>query len=163
MLISAIVAMSENRVIGRNNQLPWRLPADLENFKKTTMGKPILMGRKTYESIGRILPGRENIIITRNPCFQVPGAKVFHTPQAALQAVQQSPEVMVIGGSELYQVMFPLFKRIYMTLVHATVEGDSYFPELDLAEWVVLSRVEQVADEKNAYPYTFITWEKSKA
>jgi dihydrofolate reductase len=160
MLISAIVAMSENRVIGKDNQLPWHLPADLKHFKEITMGKPILMGRKTYESIGRLLPGRENVIITRNADFKVPGAQVFHSPLAAIAGMRQYPEIMVIGGSELYQVMFPLFNRIYMTLVYANIEGDSYFPEVNLADWKLVSQIEHEADEKNTFDYDFLVWER---
>lgn len=114
MLISAIVAMSENRVIGKDNELPWHLPTDLQHFKEITMGKPILMGRKTYESIGRLLPGRDNIIITRNLNFKVPGAQIFHSPQAAIAALQQYSEIMIIGGSELYRIMFPFFLIAYI-------------------------------------------------
>nr|AIA14776.1 Dihydrofolate reductase [uncultured bacterium] len=160
MPISAIVAMAENRVIGKNNQLPWRLPADLRHFKALTMGKPILMGRKTHESIGRVLPGRQNIITTRNTAFQVPEALVVHSLEAALKTLPETEEVMLIGGAELYRELFPKVQRIYMTLVHAEVEGDSYFPELKPSEWQQISCEDHEADQDNAYPYSFLVWER---
>lgn len=160
MHLSAIVAMAENRVIGRNNRLPWRLPADMRYFKKITMGKPILMGRKTYESIGRVLPGRLNIIMTRNTNFQVPEARVVHSLDAALQVVSEVEEAMVIGGAELYQALLLQIQRIYMTVVHAEIEGDQYFPMLDPKEWRQISSEAHQADAENVYAYSFVEWER---
>ncbi len=160
MQISAVVAMSENRVIGVDNQLPWRLPADLQHFKAVTMGKPVLMGRKTHESIGRLLPGRENVIITRNKDFEVAGATVVHSIDRALAAVAQAEEVMVIGGSMLFSEMMPQLQRIYLTVVHVELEGDSYFPEFRFEGWRKLSSERHEADEVNSYAYSFELWER---
>jgi dihydrofolate reductase len=163
MYLSAIVAMAENRVIGKNNQLPWRLPADLRHFKEITLGKPLLMGRKTYESIGRLLPGRQNVIITRNQNFQVLGADIVHSLEQAWALLADANEVMVIGGAELFCELLPQIQRIYLTLVHAAIEGDSYFPALNPAEWCPGVSEEHRADEENNYGYSFVTWERATA
>lgn len=161
MLISAIVAMAENRVIGKDNQLPWRLPADLRHFKALTMGKPVLMGRKTHESIGRALPGRRNIILTRNTGFKASeGVEVVHSIDAVLKSLKATDELMLIGGAELYRELLPRVQRIYLTVVHAQVEGDRYFPELDLSEWRQVSREDHAAEGENAYAYSFTVWER---
>lgn len=160
MRISAIVAMAENQVIGRANQLPWHLPADLKHFKALTLGKTILMGRKTHESIGRVLPGRRNLIMTRNKTFQVPGAQVVDSLAAALKTVDPDEELMVIGGAELYRELLPQVLRIYMTIVHARPLGDSYFPVLNPAEWREVSYEDHPADAQNALPYSFVVWER---
>lgn len=160
MQLAAIVAMAENRVIGKDNQLPWRLPADLRHFKALTLGKTILMGRKTHESIGRVLPGRPNLIMTRNTDLQVPGAIVVHSLEAALKFVSAEDEVMIIGGAQLYRELLPQTQRIYMTIVRAELVGDSYFPELDLKEWRQVASEEHEADEENAYAYRFVEWER---
>lgn len=157
MHLAAIVAMSENRVIGKDNRLPWHLPADLRHFKEITMGKPILMGRKTYESIGHALPGRVNVVITRDAQFRACGCVVACSIDTALSSVSYSDEVIVIGGALLYQHMMPLFQRIYLTIVHHDFEGDAYFPELDFSEWEEATREDHKADEENGYPYSFIT------
>ncbi|HVY54116.1 MAG TPA: type 3 dihydrofolate reductase [Gammaproteobacteria bacterium] len=159
MRISAIVAMSENRVIGKNNQLPWHLPADLKHFKAVTMGKPILMGRKTYESIGRLLPGRQNIIITRNPGFHVEGATIVHSIAEGLQAAGMVEEVMVIGGAELFREMLPLCYRLYLTIIHTQIEGDSFFPELS-PDWVEVANEFHAADQDNPFAYRFLILDK---
>ncbi len=159
MRLSAIVAMSENRVIGKDNQLLWRLPVDLKNFKQITMGKPILMGRKTYQSIGRALPGRLNVIITRDKKFTAQDCMVVHSIEEALAVAQNEEEVFVIGGAELYQQMLPLLDRIYMTIVHHTFSGDAFFPELNPAEWQEVERVECASDEKNQYSCSFLVLE----
>jgi dihydrofolate reductase len=161
MLISAVVAMAENRVIGKDNQLPWRLPADLRYFKALTLGKPILMGRKTYESIGRVLPGRRNLILTRDAKLSVPEAQVVTSLEAALAALPATDaELMVIGGGELYRAFLPQFQRIYMTLVHTRVEGDSFFPELGAGEWRQVSCEAHPADGENQFGYSFVVWER---
>jgi len=160
MRLSAIVAMSENRVIGRDNQLPWRLPADLRHFKALTLGKSILMGRKTHESIGRLLPGRRNIIITRNQQFQVPQALVVHSVEAVLNEICNEDELMIIGGAELYRELLPQTQRIYLTMIHAQIEGDSYFPELTPQEWHKISNEDHPVDTENPYPYSFEIWER---
>ncbi|MDQ7054475.1 MAG: type 3 dihydrofolate reductase [candidate division KSB1 bacterium] len=155
-ILSIIVAIARNRVIGRGNRLPWHLPADLRHFKQTTMGHPIIMGRKTYESIGRPLPGRQNIVITRNRDYYAEGCLVVHSLQEALAAVPDAEEVFIIGGASLYREALPLADRIYLTLVDAEVEGDTVFPELDASEWREVQRETFAPDEKNPYGYAFV-------
>lgn len=158
-ILSAIAAMSENRVIGIENQLPWHLPADLKHFKTLTTGHPILMGRKTYESIGRPLPNRTNIIITRNADFTAPGCVVVTSIEDAITraAEENAQEIFIIGGAEVYKQLLPHVQRIYLTIVHEQFAGDAFFPELDLKEWKEVERETHAADENNAYSYSFIT------
>jgi dihydrofolate reductase len=156
MRINAIFAMSENYVIGINNQLPWHLPADLKHFKKITLGKRILMGRKTYESMGRPLPGRCNMVMTKDTHFQAPGCIVVHSIEKALAAVQENDEIFVIGGALLYQEMLPLVERLYMTIIHQHFEGDTYFPAINHAEWQEKERIDHAANGENKYSYSFI-------
>lgn len=160
MRIAAIVAMSENRVIGNNNQLPWRLPADIQHFKKMTTGKPILLGRKTYESIGHALPNRCNVVITRDVNFQAPGCVVVNSIETALTAVAYSEEVFVIGGAILYQQMLSRIERLYLTIIHHHFDGDAFFPELNMEEWLEVERMDHQPDSENIYPYSFITLNK---
>lgn len=161
MRLSAIVAMAENMVIGQNNALPWHLPQDLQHFKTLTMGKPVVMGRKTHTAIGKILPGRLNIILTRDVKFFVPEPGVIaHSVAQVLQMVQADAEVCIIGGSEIYKLFMPFLERIYMTLVHVQVSGDSYFPAFQPQEWRQLSNEYHRADTKHQYNYSFICWEK---
>jgi dihydrofolate reductase len=160
MKISIVVAMAANRVIGRDNQLPWHLPADLKHFKETTMGKPILMGRKTWESIGRPLPGRTNIVITRDENYDAPGCVVVHSIEAALQAAAKQDEVMIIGGAEFYRQVLPQTDSIYLTRINEDFEGDTLFPELDSSEWQEAERIDCDADEKNPHSYSFITLDR---
>lgn len=161
MRISLVVAMSENRAIGKDNQLLWHLPADLQHFKHVTMGKPILMGRKTYQSIGRPLPGRVNVVITRDKNFSAEGCVVVNSIQSALEVVKDQHEICVIGGAELYQQMLPTADRIYLTIVHHTFSADVFFPELNLAEWNVLERTLRAADEKNKYSCEFLMLDRN--
>lgn len=160
MKISIVVAMDTNGVIGKDNELPWRLPADLQHFKKTTMGKPILMGRKTWESIGRPLPGRTNIVITRDSGYQAEGCVVVNSIDAAMLAASEQDEVMVIGGAEFYRQVLPRTDTIYLTRIHETFEGDTVFPELNAADWREVERSDQSADEKNSHDYSFIRLER---
>jgi len=160
MLISAIVAMSENRVIGFENRLPWHLPADLQYFKQVTQGKPILMGRKTHESIGRPLPNRENIILTRDKTFHAPGCTIVHSIESALANLPNQSELIVIGGAELYRQTLPLIQRLYLTIIHQAFAGDAFFPEIDKAEWKEIKREDYLRDEKNAYDYSFLVLER---
>ncbi len=160
MRISAICAMSENRVIGNHNQLPWHLPADLKHFKKITSGKPILLGRKTYESIGRPLPDRCNIVITRDMHFQAPGCLVVNSIEHALEAVAYSEEVFIIGGALLYHQTLSMIQRLYMTLIHQNFDGDAFFPDIDLHEWRETERIDHQADAENPYAYSFIVLDK---
>lgn len=160
--LAMIVAMASNGVIGRDNQLPWYLPNDLKYFKATTMGKPIIMGRKTFESIGKPLPGRTNIVVTRNPGWRAEGVKVVAEPQAAVELARQValidgvPEVMVIGGAQLYTALLPMADRLYCTLVHAEVEGDARFPDLDASQWQEVGRQDFQAEGPNPYAYSFV-------
>ena len=163
MKISIIVAMAANRVIGQDNGLPWHLPADLKHFKETTMGKPILMGRKTWESIGRPLPGRTNIVITRDSAYAAEGCVVVSSIAAAMAAAGEQDEVMVIGGAELYRQVLPCADTIYLTRIHASIEGDTRFPEIPDSEWHQLERVDYEADEKNGHDYSFIRLERVHA
>jgi dihydrofolate reductase len=155
MKISLILAMGRNRVIGRDNRLPWHLPADLAHFKATTMGKPILMGRKTWESIGKALPGRQNIVLTGRAGYQAEGATVVNTIDEAIAACESADELMVIGGAAVYQAFLPRAQNIYLTLVGEEFEGDTFFPQLDENEWREESREDHPADDKNAYDYSF--------
>jgi dihydrofolate reductase len=160
MRIAAIFAMSENRVIGKNNELPWHLPADMRHFKELTLGKPILLGRKTYESIGRALPGRCNVVVTRDVNFQAPGCVVANSLETALSAADYSDEIMVIGGAVLYQHLLPRTHRLYMTMIHHVFDGDAFFPELDMNEWREIERHDHAADQENKYSYSFITLDR---
>ncbi|MDO7488443.1 dihydrofolate reductase [Peribacillus frigoritolerans] len=148
-MISLIVAMDQNRVIGNNNKLPWHLPADLQYFKKVTMGHPIVMGRKTFESIGRVLPGRENVIVTRNQEFKAEGCVVLHDiAQIKMFADNHDEEVFVIGGAEIFKEILPFTDRLYITEIHETFEGDTFFPEIDENEWDEISSNPGSIDEK---------------
>ena len=154
--LSLIVAMDQNRLIGDNNALPWHLPADLAFFKRTTMGKPILMGRKTYESIGRPLPGRRNIVISRNPEFQAAGCELVSGLDDALALTVSAEEIMLIGGASLYLQALPRITRMYITRIHHEFTGDTWFPEFDEKDWKVESREDFTADQSNPYPYSFV-------
>lgn len=152
--------MDRNRLIGRDNRLPWHLSADLKHFKQITMGKPIIMGRKTHESIGKPLPGRTNIVVTGNPAYPAPGCVVVNSLQGAIDAAQDADEVMIIGGARLYEQAMPLAHRIYLTQVEAAFEGDAWFPLADWDEWEETQRVTHEADDKNPYPYAFVLLER---
>jgi dihydrofolate reductase len=162
-----IVAMAQNRVIGINNKLPWYLPNDLKYFKQVTMGKPIIMGRKTFESIGKPLPGRTNIIITRNADWQAEGVKVAHSLEQAYQLAEAIAEIdgqkelMIIGGDQIYQSSLSDVDRIYLTKVHAEVNGDAWFPEVDWSQWLELGREDFAAEGPNPYDYSFIVYERA--
>ena len=156
--LSIICGMDENRLIGINNALPWHLPADMVHFKQTTMHKPILMGRKTYESIGRPLPGRRNIIISRDKNYQVEGCDTVHSIQAAIDLVHDQAEVMLIGGSSLYEQTIPMAKTLYITEIHHQFSGDAWFPEINSDDWVESSREEHDIDVSNKYAYAFVNY-----
>lgn len=162
MKLSLIAAMDRNRLIGKDNALPWRLPADLQHFKRVTMGKPVLMGRKTYESIGRALPGRENIVITRNRDFTAEGCTVLHSIDEALQHAAQHDEVMVIGGANFYEQLLPRADRLYLTLIDGAFEGDAWFPQWNEGEWQEVASEAYEPDENNPYGYRFVTLERGK-
>jgi dihydrofolate reductase len=161
MRIALIVAMAENRVIGRNNQLPWRIPADLRHFKALTLGKPVIMGRKTYESIGRPLPGRDNIVISADSGYQAEGCQVVHSVEQALEAAGSCEEAMIIGGANLYRQTLENADRLYLTLVKAEPEGDTWFPEIELQQWREIERQAHTADESNEYDYDFVVLERA--
>ena len=149
-LISLIVAMAQNGVIGRDNSLPWRLPEDLKRFRAFTLGKPILMGRKTFESLGRPLPGRTNLVLTRDRSWFADGVIVVHSIEAALMQAASSDELVVIGGAEIYRLVLPVARRIYLTHVHADVPGDITFPEFDPTQRADVEWTSQPADESHA-------------
>lgn len=159
-LLACIYACDENNAIGHNNQLLCHLPADLQFFKKTTMGSPVIMGRKTYESIGRLLPGRRNIIITRNSDYRVQGADIFHSLENAI-ADCNTPSVFVIGGGEIYKQAFPITDVIYRTLIHHQFTADTILPAIDTTRFQLTWEETHPADEKNAYSYTFEKWVRS--
>lgn len=157
MKISLIAAVAENGVIGRDGQLPWRLPADLQHFKAVTLGKPVVMGRKTWQSLGRPLPGRRNIVISRNPLFRAEGAEVFSTFEQALAVLGAAEEVMVIGGGELYRAAWTRADTLYLTRVHAAPAGDTRFPDVG-PEWERVEARLRNEDEKNPCAVTFERW-----
>lgn len=160
MKVSLIVAMADNNVIGVDNQLPWHLPADLKYFKAVTMGKPIIMGRKTFESIGRPLPGRQNIVITRNTDWSAEGVTVVQSTEDAVASVSGAEEVMVIGGAEIYRAMLPLVHKLYVTEVSLSVEGDAFFPDIQDEQWRETSRDTHAA-EADKPAYAFVTYERA--
>ncbi len=157
--ISLIVACDENRLIGRDGDLPWRLPNDLKHFKALTLGKTILMGRKTWDSLGRPLPQRENWVLTRDPAFAAEGCRVFNRLEAALAAHPQG-ELMVIGGADLYRQALPHANRLYLTQVHAKERGDTWFPDFSGENFRETAREDHPADERHAYAYSFLTLER---
>lgn len=159
-MLSFIVAIDEKGAIGYRNQLPWHMPADLQHFKKHTVGKPILMGRKTFESIGRPLPQRDNIIVTHDKNFQAVGCHVFHSLDAALEAFKEKAEIMIIGGAGIFSQLLPQADRLYLTRIHHTFVADTFLPEIDFSQWQEVEREPHAADERNPYAYTFITLER---
>ncbi|MBS4215963.1 MULTISPECIES: dihydrofolate reductase [Neobacillus] len=160
-MISFIVAMDKNRVIGKNNQLPWHLPEDLKFFKRVTMGHPIAMGRKTHESIGRVLPGRENIIITRQKEYRSEECTVFTSVDEFVgYSREQNDEIFVIGGAEIFKETFPFANRLYITFINEEFAGDTFFPEFNHNDWVLVSSEKGIKDEKNPYDYEFRIYDR---
>lgn len=163
--VALVAAMAENGVIGRNNELPWHLPADLQYFKKITLGKPIIMGRKTYESIGRPLPGRANIVVSRQTDYRIDGASVAGSLKEAVDAAVViakaggQREVMLIGGAELYRQALPLADRIYLTRVNLAVDGDAFFPEVNWSNWCLVSRENHQSESPGQPDYSFCIYE----
>ena len=162
-MISIIVAASTNNVIGNQGDLPWRLPDDLKRFKAVTMGKPIVMGRKTWESIGWPLPGRQNIVITRQHDFAANGCDVVSSVDEAITAAGDVDEIMVIGGSQIYELVLPVADRLYLTRVHTELDGDAFFPEIDASTWSKTSDESHRADERNEFDFSFRTYERRRA
>lgn len=152
--------MDESRLIGAENRMPWHLPADLQYFKRVTMGKPMIMGRNTWESLGRVLPGRRHIVITRQADYSAPGIEVVHSVDAALALLEEGEEAMVIGGAQLYEQMLQHAQRLYLTRIEAEFEGDTWFPQLDLDVWQLQSSESHPADEKNPVSYRFEVYER---
>lgn len=157
-----IAALARNRVIGRDNSLPWRLRADLQHFKVTTMGHPILMGRKTWSSLGRPLLGRRNLVLTRDPLFRAEGASCFASPDAALASVSDCDKVFVIGGAELYRQMLDRADRLMLTEIAADIEGDAYFPVVVWNAFEEISRTPGRADEHNQYDHAFVEYRRRR-
>ncbi|MEO8497087.1 MAG: dihydrofolate reductase [Planctomycetota bacterium] len=160
MRTSLIVAMERNRVIGRDGDLPWHLSADLKRFKQLTTGHHIIMGRKTFASIGRLLPGRTSVVVTRQVDFVAAGAVITHSLNDAIAASSSDDEAFIIGGAEIYQQALPLVDRIYLTEVDADLDGDARFPDFDRTEWSVVERTEHAADERNEHSHTFTVLER---
>ncbi|MBS4190920.1 dihydrofolate reductase [Bacillus sp. FJAT-49705] len=155
-MISLIWAMDENRVIGRINELPWHIPEDLKFFKRTTMGQPIAMGRKTWDSLRRPLPGRENIVVTRNPAFLSEGCTVLNSIEELIKfSNQREDEIFVIGGAEIFKLVLPFTDRLYLTRIYHQFEGDTYFPEINFLDWELISKEKGLKDEKNPFDYEF--------
>ncbi len=160
-MISMIAAMANDRIIGADNDMPWHLPADLKHFKATTMGKPVLMGRRTYESIGKALPGRPNIVITTNTSYSLDDATVVNSIEAAMLEAAAFDEVMIIGGGSIYQSMLSQAQRLYLTFIDLNVDGDTQFPDYESQDnWRELVRETHQKDDKNPYNYTFVTLER---
>ncbi len=160
MIISIIVAIGNNRIIGNKNALPWNLPADMDHFRQMTKDKPVIMGQKTFESIGKPLPERINIVLTRDKSFNPSGCTVVFSIEEALKAVEKFNEVMIIGGASVYGQFLPLANKMYLTLVEGDFEGDTFFPEFEWSDWKETERKENLPDKNNPYKYTFLTLEK---
>lgn len=162
MSISIIAAMSRNRVIGKNNGMPWRLPADLRFFKETTMGHTLIMGRKTYQSLRNFLAGRRIIVLTRDRCFQGEGIETAHTLEEAVAMAGDEKEVFIAGGAEIYALALDedIVDTIYLTLIHEDFEGDTWFPEYKESDWKLISREDREKDEKNPYDFSFLKYRR---
>ena len=158
-IVTLIVAVADSGAIGRDNALPWHLPEDLKRFKRLTMGKPMIMGRKTFESIGRPLPGRLNIVVTRDANYRRDGVTVVHSVDDALVAAGEAAEVMVIGGAELFRLFMPVARRVHLTRVHGDITGDVHWPALDMS-WEKTAAEDYPADDRHSHPMTFEVWEK---
>ncbi|MDY6801499.1 MAG: dihydrofolate reductase [Bacteroidota bacterium] len=161
-MLSIIVAVAENNVIGKDNDLIWHLPRDLKHFKETTSGHYIIMGRKTFESNGRPLPNRTNVIITRDKNYTVEGCVVVHSLEEAIKEAQSDSEAFIIGGGKIYELALPLVDRIYLTKIHHSFEGDTYFPEINMDEWEITDKRDFEADDKNKYPFSILVLDRKK-
>ena len=164
MTVSLIVAVSSNGVIGHDGGLPWHLPADLKHFKRTTMGHHLIIGRRTWDEVGKPLPGRTMVVVTRSRRFAPEGAKVVRSVEQALEIAAEDDEPFIGGGSQIYRIALArdLVHRIYLTRIHAEVEGDTFFPEFDLDDWGLVSEEHHEADEKNEFDYSFLLYERSR-
>lgn len=159
-IVSQVVAMARDGVIGRDNAMPWHLPDDLKRFKALTMGKPMLMGRKTFEAIGKPLPGRASLVITRDTSWQAQGVIAVRSLDEAFEKIGDAPELCVVGGAEIYKLTLPVTTHIHLTRIHASIAGDTVFPALDTSQWRETGRIEHPADERHAYAMTFSTLER---
>ena len=159
-LVSLIAAMDRNRLIGSRGALPWRLPDDYRHFRRITMGKAVVMGRRTWESLDGPLAGRENVVVSRNPDYQAPGASVALSLAAALERLRDREEIVIAGGTRLYAEALPLADRLYLTFVDTELEGDTWFPRFDLAGWREVERREHEADDRHAHPFCMVTFER---
>jgi len=160
-MIAIIAAMDENRLIGANNDLPWHLPADLQRVKQLTTGNTIILGRKNYESIGRALPNRQNIVISRNPAYAADGCDVVTSIEDALKTAT-GENVFIFGGARIYEQMFEYADKMFLTLIHHRFEGDTYFPDFDPDDWKEIERQDFEADDRNPYPYSFVVFERKQ-
>lgn len=158
--ITLITAYAHNRVIGKNNQMPWHLPEDLAHFKRTTLGAPVIMGRHTWDSLGRPLPGRRNIVISRNPTLHLIGAETVHSLQDAIDLCQTAQEIFIIGGAQIYAQALPLAQRLVITEIDDTVDGDTFFPEFDVREWQEISRERHQAQSPNQFFFSFVEYQR---
>ncbi len=161
MKISVIAAMSQNRVIGRDGSLPWHLPTDLARFKSITTGHTVIMGRKTFESVGKPLPNRRTIIITRNNDYQCADVFIAHSLDEALDHAAHEDEIFILGGETVYRIALPRADRLYLTIIHATIEGDTYFPNLDFDDWKLVEDERHESDERHAYAFSFRRYERA--
>lgn len=161
--LSIIAALADNRVIGRDNKLPWHMPADLAHFKRLTMGKPIIMGRRTWESLPGLLPHRTHLVVTRDRDYEAQGALVAHSLADVITLASDVPEMMVVGGANLYAQALPLATRMYLTYVHQHVDGDTRFPDYEAGEWEEVSRTRHAADERNPFDYSFVEMQRRPA
>jgi len=159
-MLSLVVAAGENNEIGKQGRMPWHLPADLKHFKALTLGKPVIMGRRTFEAIGKPLVGRRNIVITRKSDYRVTGCEIAHSLADALVLAAGAAEIMVIGGGEIYREALPRAQRVYLTRVHARFDADAFFTGLDPVDWRETAREDHAADARNLYSYSFITLER---
>ena len=160
MIVSIIVAMDVNRVIGKDNTLPWRLPAELQYVKRTTIGHPIILGRKNYESIGRPLPGRRNIILTRDLAFQAEGCEIAHSVEEVYKLCEKEEEIFIFGGEQIYKLFLDDVEKLYVTVIHHEFEGDTFFPEIDWSKWKEIFVEQGITDEKNPYEYYYHVYER---
>lgn len=160
-MLSLIVAMTENNVIGRDGDMPWRLSADLRRFKSITMGHHMLMGRKTFDSIGRALPGRTTVVISRSATYDDPNVLVARSLDEAIELATDDEKVFVVGGAQIYSLALPKVDRIYLTRIHVELEGDTFFPKLNWGEWNLIDELRGEADEKNNYDYSFLTYNRT--
>ena len=161
-MISCIVAMSENYVIGRDGDMPWRMSADLKRFKRITMGHHMLMGRKTFDSIGRPLPGRTSVVISRTATYDHPQIRVARSLDEALEVAANDDEPFITGGEQIFRLAMPLIERIYLTRIHQTIDGDTHFPEVDWQVWELKREEHHRADDKNQYDHTFQIWDRTR-